>query len=132
MLFRSGEVKGLNRLREIAASNEEFATNKHSVDSLATRRERSYAYAALSQRPVLLEGYLDRGETYLPWFETMLRDNDSMFTTTNPDALRNLASTWHVRWLVARPGTDISLPKPLPAWLVPQQDSGDLKIYRIN
>jgi hypothetical protein len=127
-----GEVKGLNRLREIAASNEEFATNKHSVDSLATRRERSYAYAALSQRPVLLEGYLDRGETYLPWFETMLRDNDSMFTTTNPDALRNLASTWHVRWLVARPGTDISLPKPLPAWLVPQQDSGDLKIYRIN
>ena len=127
-----GEVSGLNRLHEIAAPNEEFATNKHSVDSLATRRERSYAYAALSQRPVLLEGYLDRGETYLPWFETMLRDNDSMFTTTNPDALRSLASTWHVRWLVARPGTDIALPRPLPAWLVLQQDTGDLKIYRIN
>ncbi len=127
-----GEVTGLNRLRQLAAPNEEFATNKHSVDTLASRSERSYAYAALSERPVLLEGYLDRGETSLPWFKSMLRDNDSMFTTTDPAMLRNLANTWNVKWLVARPRTDISLPRPLPAWLVPQQDSGDLKIYRIN
>ncbi len=127
-----GEVTGLSRLRQLAAPNEEFATNQHSVDTLASRSERSYAYAALSERPVLLEGYLDRGETSLPWFKSMLRDNDLMFTTTDPAALRNLANTWHVKWLVARPDTDISLPRPLPAWLVPQQDSGDLKIYRIN
>ncbi len=40
-------------------ANEEFATNKHGWNSLAEQTERSYAYAALSQRPVLVEGYLD-------------------------------------------------------------------------
>ncbi|MFZ0743857.1 MAG: hypothetical protein WAM85_05595 [Terracidiphilus sp.] len=128
----AGEVAGLNHLREISQPTERFATNKHALDSLATRRERSYAYAALSERPVLIEGYLDRGETSLTWFAAMLHDNDSMFTTTNPDMLRNLARTWHVTWLVARPGTDIALPRPLPPWLVRQQDSGSLNIYRVN
>jgi hypothetical protein len=46
--------------------------------------------------------------------------------------LRQIAGKWHVRYLVARPGTDIALPRPLPAWLVPLNDSGDLKIYRID
>ena len=68
----------------------------------------------------------------LPWFKAMLRDNDLLFTTTDPETLRNIAKAWHVRWLVARPGTDIALPRPLPPWLVEQQDTGDLKIYKIN
>jgi hypothetical protein len=55
-----------------------------------------------------------------------------MFSTTDPKTLRDIARTWNVRWLVARPGTDIALPKPLPGWLVEQQDTGDLKIYRVN
>jgi hypothetical protein len=62
----------------------------------------------------------------------MLHDNDLLFTTTDPQTLRNIAETWHARWLVARPGTDIALPSPLPSWLVEQQDWGDLKIYRIG
>jgi hypothetical protein len=55
-----------------------------------------------------------------------------MFTTTDPQVLRDVAKIWHVRWLVARPGTDIALSGSLPPWLVKQQDCGDLKIYRIN
>jgi hypothetical protein len=127
-----GEVRGLKRLRELAAPDERFATNKHAVDSLPVVPERSYAYAAFSERPVLLEGYAYRGVTALPWFKTMLRDNDLMFSTTDPETLRDIAKTWRVRWLVARPGTDIALPRPLPAWLVEQQNCGDLKIYRID
>jgi len=127
-----GEVRGLNRLREFAGPGDQFATNKHAVDSLAAKRERSYAYAALSERSVLLEGYLDRGTTALPWFGSLLRDNDLIFTTTDPETLRDIAKNWRIQWLVARPGTDIALPRPLPAWLVEQQGSGDLKIYRIN
>jgi hypothetical protein len=127
-----GEVRGLDRLGEVAPPGEWFATNKHAVDSIATHSERSYGYTALSGRPALLEGYLDRGETGLPWFKSMLRDNDLLFSTTDPQTLRGIANIWHVRWLVARPGTDISVAKPLPPWLVEQQDSGTLKIYRIN
>jgi hypothetical protein len=127
-----GEVRGLNRLGELAAPNERFATNKHIVDSFVTLRERSYAYATLSERPVLLEGYSYRGESALPEFKTLLHDNDLLFTTTDPATLHDIAKIWHVRWLVARPGTDIAVAKPLPAWLVEQSDSGDLKIYRID
>lgn len=127
-----GEVRGLYRLGELSEPNERFATNKHAVDTLAAGRERSYAYAALSERPVLLEGYLDHGVTILPWFQNLLRDNDLLFTATDPDTVRNIAKFWSVRWLVARPGTDIALSKPLPPWLVEEQGSGDLKIYRID
>ncbi len=127
-----GEVRGLKRLAELSMPGERFATNKHSVDSIATRQERSYAYDALSERPVVLEGYLDHVDTALPWFSALLRDNDLLFSTTNPETLRDIARTWNVRWLVARPGTDIALSKPLPAWLVEQQKCGDLKIYRVN
>jgi hypothetical protein len=127
-----GEVRSLKYLGERSAPGERFATNKHGVDSLAADRERSYAYAALSERPVLLEGYSYHGETALPGFKTLLHDNDLMFTTTDPKALHDIADTWHVRWLIARPGTDIALPQPLPAWLVEQHDIGGLKIYRIN
>jgi hypothetical protein len=127
-----GEVQGLHRLGELAAPNERFATNKHAVDSLAANRERSYSYGALSERPVLLEGYLDHAETALPWFDTLLHDNDLMFSTSDPETVRDIAKTWHVRWLIARPGTDIALTRPLPAWLVEQHNCGDLKIYRID
>jgi hypothetical protein len=130
--YASDEVHGLRRLGELMAPNERFATNRHAFDSPQPPIARSYGYSALSERSVLLEGYLDRGETALPWFNDLLRDNDLLFTTTSPETVRNIARAWQVRWLVARPGTDISLPRPLPPWLVEQQDSGDLKIYRVD
>ena len=128
------EVHGLRRLGELMSPRERFATNKHALDtnSALPPVERSYGYSALSERPVLLEGYMDRGEYLLPWFNALLHDNDMLFSTTDPETLRETARNWRVRWLVARPGTDISLPRPLPNWLVEQQDSGSLKIYRID
>jgi hypothetical protein len=128
----AGEVQGLERLHYLAAPGERFATNQHSLNQLPINQNRSVAYSALSERPVLLEGYLFHGEELLPWFPSMLHDNDQMFTATDPALLRDLASRWGVHWLVARPGTDISLPRPLPAWLVPQSGTGSLKIYQIK
>jgi hypothetical protein len=127
-----GEVQGLKRLGELAAPDERFATNKHVIDSFATDRERSYSYAALSERPVLLEGYAYRSESALPEFQRLLHDNDLMFAATDPNTVRGIARSWRVRWLVSRPGTDLALPRPLPDWLVEQQNCGDLKIYRID
>jgi hypothetical protein len=127
-----GEVQGLKRFHDLSKSGERFATDKHLVPSLPMNPERSYAYGALSERPVLIEGYKDAGEIFLPNFTNMLSNNDLLFTTTNSDELRRIAKTYDVQWLVARPGTDISLARPLPSWLVEQKDAGDLKIYRIN
>ncbi len=130
--YSPGEVRGLRRLGELMAPGEVFATNKHDVNTTESGRGRSYGYSALSGRPVLLEGYLSRGEDRLPWFNGLLHDNDLLFNTTDPETLRDLAGKWHVRYLVARPGTDITLPRPLPSWLVPLNDTDDLKIYRID
>jgi hypothetical protein len=130
--YPSGEVHGLRRLGDLMIPGEVFATNKHDTDTKEHGHGRSNGYFALSGRPVLLEGYLNRGENMLPWFSDLLRDNDLLFTTTDPETLREIAGKWHVRYLVARPGTDIALPRPLPTWLVPMPDSGDLKIYRID
>ena len=127
----AGEVQGLERLRQLTVPGERFATNQHSLDQLAINRDRSCAFSALSERPVLLEGYRFHSEELLPWFPSLLHDNDLMFTTSDPRVLQDIASRWGVHWLVARPDTDISLPRPLPAWLVPQSDTGSLKIYHI-
>jgi hypothetical protein len=127
-----GEVQGLERLRELAAPGERFATNQHSLDQFANHPMRSYEYSALSERPVLVEGYEFRADYLLPWFPSMLHDNDLMFTTRDPAVLQDVASRWGVHWLVARPGTDISLAQPLPSWLIPQSDAGSLKIYQIK
>jgi len=107
-----GEVRGLDRLGEVAPPGEWFATNKHAVDSIATHSERSYGYTALSGRPALLEGYLDRGETGLLWFKSMLRDNDLLFSTTDPQTLRASLTfgTFDGLWLVR---------EPTSAWLSP-------------
>jgi hypothetical protein len=127
-----GEVQGLERLGELAAPGERFATNKHAIDSLASNRDRSYGYAALSERPVLLEGLQYHTPAELPWFKSLMGDNDLIFSTSDPETVREIAKAWGVRWLVARPGTDIGITGPLPAWLVEQQNSGTLKIYRID
>jgi hypothetical protein len=127
-----GEVRCLKRLGELAAPGDRFATNKHAIDSIVTGRERSYAYAAMAEHPVLLEGYLYHTATESPAFKALLHDNDLMFSTADQETVRDIARTWRVRWLVARPGTDLTLPRPLPAWLVEQQDCGDLKIYRVD
>jgi hypothetical protein len=126
-----GEVRGLLRLHELATQDERFATNKHTPTGGLGSAD-SYAYGTLSGRPVLIEGYADGAEIALPGFAGLLRDNDLLFSTTDPGTLRDIATAWHVQWLVARPGTDLSLPRPLPAWLVEQPDTGDLKIYRID
>ncbi|HTR22527.1 MAG TPA: hypothetical protein VMI10_00975 [Terriglobales bacterium] len=130
--YSSNEVRGLRRLDELMAPGEVFATNKHDVNMTEDGLGRSYGYSALSGRPVLLEGYVSRSEYMLPWFSILLHDNDALFSTTDPTTLRDIASKWHVRFLVARPGTDIALPRPLPRWLIEQQDCGDLRIYRVD
>jgi hypothetical protein len=132
--YSPDEVRGLHRLGQLMAANDLFATNKHNIDRLdpLPPLALSYGYSALAEHPVLLEGFLARGEQALPRFKDLLHDNELLFGTTDPNTLREIAAVRHIRWLVARPGTDIALPRPLPAWLSEVQDTGNLKIYRLD
>ena len=127
-----GEVQGLRQLHDLASPEDHFATNKHAIDIMTTDQERSYGYAALAERPVLLEGYAYHSEASQSGFKKLLSDNDLMFSSTDPETVRSLTRSWGVRWLVARPGTDIALSRPLPGWLVEQQNCGELRIYRVD
>jgi len=128
-----GEVHGLARLEQMAARGERLATNKHfPTGGTDEHTADSYAYGTLSGLPVLLEGSYDGAEENLPGFATLNHDNDLLFNTTDPVSLRRVAQSYDIHWLVLRPHTDLSLPKPLPTWLTEQHDTGDLKIYRIN
>jgi hypothetical protein len=62
----------------------------------------------------------------------MLHDNDLMFTTNDSDTLHRIAKQYQVQWLVAQPGSDLVIARPLPSWLVEQQNTGTLKIYKVN
>ncbi len=126
-----GEVQGLTSFKQIVPPDDRFATNKHSVD-VASNTERSFGYASLAERPVLVEGFLYHQLRTVPGFNSLLSDNDLMFTTSDPETLHQLSQRWHVRWILARPGTDIALPKPLPSWIVEEPNGGALKIYRVN
>ena len=65
--IRPAKFAGCRRLGELSAPDERFATNKHAVDiKPCATDERSYGYAALSERPVLLEGYLVSRRTCAP------------------------------------------------------------------
>lgn len=128
----AGEVRSLTSFKHFAAPGERFATNKHIASNVATHLERSYAYAPFAEHPVLVEGFLYHQLMTIPGFDGLLQDNDAMFTTSDPQKLHDLCRKWGVQWLVARPGTDIELQRPLPSWLVEEQNSGDLKIYRVN
>jgi len=50
--------------------------------------------------------------------------------TFDPETLRDIARTWHVRWLVARHRHLAA--KAITARLVEQQHCGDIRIYRID
>jgi len=128
----AGEVESLTLFKHLAAPGERFATNKHIASNVANNLERSYAYAPFSEHPVLVEGFLYHQLMTTPGFDNLLRDNDTMFATNDPQTLHDLCHKWGVKWLVARPNTDIALPRPLPSWLVEEQNGGDLKIYDVN
>jgi hypothetical protein len=108
-----GEVRGLKRLNELAAQDELFATNKHFGQHLLKKDIPDYAYGALSERPALLGGYLTANESALTGFDTLHRENDLLFTTKDPEVLSSIAQNYRVKWLIAQPGTDIALPRPL-------------------
>jgi hypothetical protein len=109
-------ASGLAQLRRTTLPGSRIATNQHALASIPNRPERSYFYGALSERPVMLEGW-QNGEKLHPSFSAVRRDADSLFSTTDAASFLAIVRRHHVEYIVAAPGTDVGLPEPRPRWL---------------
>jgi hypothetical protein len=131
IVVSSGEVVGLATLRNISKKGDLVATNHHSLPNFSFGPERAYGYGALSERPMLLEGWKSSGGENHPLFEKVKRANDLLFSTSDASVARDIVRSFDIRFIVAQPGTDLLVTKSLPSWLVPISDSGSLTIYRV-
>jgi hypothetical protein len=126
------EVRGLRLLHEISAKGDLIATNQHSLPGFRQgATDRSYAYGALSERPILLEGWQAGGAENHPLFKDVKKANDLLFSTNDPAVVWDIVKSFNIRFLVARPDTDIALPTPRPTWLQKVEDTGTLTVYQV-
>jgi len=125
-----GERTGLERLRMVSRPTDRIAVNQHSTDSLAMNRNRCYGYRAYAERPVLLEGWA-YGENLHPAFQQVKADNDLLFSATEASQAKAVVDKYNIRFIVAKPGTDLGCSKPLPAWLDRVDGTGTLNVYRV-
>jgi hypothetical protein len=128
--FPPSVVAGLHELATISKPGSLIATNQHSIPAIPVRPERSYAYSALTERPILLEGW-QLGEKLHPKFLTVERDNAMLFSTTDPEQFRAIIDRYHIDFVVAKPDSDIALPTPRPDWLRPLTNMGSLTAYQV-
>lgn len=123
-------LEGARELKSTSETGALIATNRHSVPSIPVKPERSYALAALAERPVLLEGW-QYGEQFDPRFPVVRADNEKLFHTESPEEFLKIVEDYGIRYVVAWPGSDIRLPYPRPLWLRAMHTPG-LNMYAVE
>ncbi len=124
----AAEYHVLRALRAAAGPHDVIATNRHSVPEKMPGR--SFIYSALLERPVLMEGwgYSEVGDDPVTAF--ILRDNDRLFATTDPDEFRLLIRRYGIRFVLCQPGTDLAL-NPLPPWVRRLPGPDTIPVYAV-
>jgi len=123
------EVAALRWVRQVSRPDALIATNHHAVEAFPGRKDRSYGYRVLADRPILLEGW-EYGEKYDPRFAATRRDNDILFETTDADSARAVVRRYGIQYIVMAPDTDLKLHGPA-RWLSMGARFGSVKVYRI-
>jgi hypothetical protein len=128
-----GEVHGLEVLRKISGKDDIIATNQHSLPDLKTNRpNRSYAYGALSERPVLIEGWEYSSVKNTPMFNKIFGENELIFTSDDGGLVKAIIDKYNIKYIVAKPGTTMNLATNPPVWLSEIPNTGSLKIYAVT
>jgi hypothetical protein len=97
--LRSSEVAALRKIREESGERDVIATNHHSIESIPSRPERSYGYRALSERPVLLEGW-QYGEKFHNRYAEIKKDNESIFNSKSCVEVNNVLKKYNVKYII--------------------------------
>ena len=128
-----GEVYGLEVLRKVSHKGDMLATNQHSLSVLnQNKANRSFGYEALSERPVFIEGWDYSPVRNAEAFKNMLKDNELIFTSNDEASIKSVIDKYHIRYIVAKPGTDLDILNALPQWLTKIENTGSLKIYSVS
>jgi hypothetical protein len=125
------EVKGLEILRRVSEKGDLICTNKHMLTGYRSGMERSYAYGALSERPILIEGFFYSGLENMQLIQEVLKENDLLFDSSQPGVVKSIIEKYGIKYLVVRPGTALTIANELPDWLREIQVTGNLKIYAV-
>ena len=128
-----GEVYGLEVLREVSHKGDMLATNQHSL-SLQNQNKvnRSFGYEALSERPVFIEGWDYSSIRNTETFKNMLKDNELIFTSNDAASIKSVIDKYRIKYIVAKPGTDLDISNALPHWLTKIENTGSLNIYSVS
>jgi hypothetical protein len=124
----SGEYQGLKALKGISDENDIIATNKHDIPERPGSKK-SYVYFPVLERRILLEGYnfWEDSETIFP---TIKHHNDLLFSTTDPEIMKNIIDKYGIDFLVYRPETSLNVSE-IPTWLKELKDMGSITVYEV-
>ncbi len=123
-----GEVKGLWKLRDISQPEDLVATNHHYI---FRTHPFAYGYSAISERQMLLEGWLFNNTSLCSTFKTVRQDNDLLFSTLDQDDAQKIVLKYGIKYVLCEPGTDIHFLPSNSNWLQQIGHSGSLKLYRV-
>ena len=131
MISLSGEeTASLLALKGISSKNDIFATNKHAIPE-RNHPGASYLYAAVLERPPLLEGYR-YGEYINPKFPLIKFHNDTIFHSTDERLVKKLCLKYNISFILVEPSEKMALEDNLPEWLVKKELPGSIRIYKTN
>jgi len=126
-----GRVASLAFLEDTAPRLARLATTHHAVD-VAQSKDRSYLYGATCQRYLLLEGWEYGEAKQWPGFETLLDDNQRLFSTTREAEARQIVRRYGITHILVEPGESLGIDLAAATWLKPEPNPGTLTILAVD
>ena len=128
--LQPSEVRALQKVREDSKKGDLVATNRHSIESIPWRPERSYAYRALSERPILLEGW-QYGEKFRSEFEKIRKENKKLFESENCNEVKKVIKKYKIRYIISKYNSDLECINKKSVGLT-KIKRGKLNVYKVK
>lgn len=128
--LQPSEVEALQLVRENSNTGDLVATNRHSIEGIPWRPQRSYAYRALSERPILLEGWR-YGERFHSRFGRIRKNNNKIFESKKCNKVLNIIRKYNVKYIIVRGKQGVKCKKDRSLG-VKRLKKGDTRVYEIK
>jgi hypothetical protein len=129
--LESGRARSLEFLAACPTAGPFAATTHHNVE-VALQPERSYTYAAVSRRYMLLEGWRYAGAAESKLLDKIASDNQKLFTTHDEDEARKIVDKYSVTELLLEPQETLGFDAEKCGWLHRLDNSGRMIIYQVD